>query len=452
MFMFCLFSPLENSLEIFGTLSQEATSFGAAISSALQLRRFFPSCVCPAEYSSMSESPSESSKSADLQELFELLSQRQDGDLNGEETQRLAILEFTHSDAAAAFRRKAGELSCLLKQIPVCSVERLLFELPATRSPRAVVIPEPMKGPHRSGSQRVVVGAVTSLLCAGLLFALMRKTETTDSALMAKAEVLHGTMEARGGIGGALVAANEPLVANSMQMKVATDMRPDLLNAAAAPANLMAANEAISESSSEADVQPLIQSEDWNVVVVRIDAADRDQAMDQIQSIVRKAGLQLKGSVGHEESRWLGVVLTSNVAGREDVVSAMEGVGTSNGYVTETPPVDSQEALFIAAARESLKHPTRSELHYGKVFVALPSASSTMRTAEGPVVAATEEPEGGNPNSVSHEPLALPSAAVGGFAAGSAKVSAKAVPDVTLVVFEFSDGEKSGPNSSGQQI
>lgn len=404
----------------------------------------------------MSQSASESSNSPDLQSLFELLSRQQDGDLSHEETQQLVILQSAHPDAAGAFLRQSGELSGLLKQIPVRPVERLLFEMPPLTPPRAIIVPDAPDGLRRSGSQRVVVGAVTSLLCAGLLFALMRRTETTDTALLAKAEVLHGTMEARGGIGGALIgapsAADMPMVANSIQMKVAADVPPNVLMGAAAPADSRSAVETIPENSSEADVQPLIHSDDWNVVVVRIDAMDRDQAMDQIQSIVKKAGLQLKGSAGDDESRWLGVILTSNVAGRDEVVNAMEEVGTSNGYVTDSPPVDSQEALFIAAARESLKHPTRSELHHGKVFVALPSASPASGTAVGAVVASTEESDTGNPDPIGNEPAALSSAAVGGSAARSAKVSANTVPDVTLVVFEFSDSEKSGPNSSGQKI
>lgn len=402
----------------------------------------------------MSEFARESAESHAPQELIELLSRQHDRDLGEEETRRLAILESTYRETAGAFRRQAGELSCLLKQIPVRALKRSLFEMPQVTPPQAIVVPDAPRIPRRSGSQRVVVGTVTSLLCAGLLFALMRTTETTDTALLAKAEALHGTMEARGGIGGAMVgapvAADVPLVANSMQMKVAADVPSSVLMRAAVPANPESAVEAVPESAVEADVQPLIQSDDWNVVVVRIDAENRDQAMEQIQSIVKKAGLQLKGSVNHAESRWLGVVLASTVAGREDVVSAMEGVGTSDGYVTETPLADSAEALFVAAARESLKHPTRSELHHGKVFVALPSAAS--ENPDGTVVAATEaSPKTRESESVYTEPSTRPSAA-GGAAARSARISAKVVPDVTLVVFEFSDSEKSGPNGSAQRI
>ena len=403
----------------------------------------------------MSESASESPKSSDLQELFELLSRQLDEDLGGEDSQRLAILQAVHANAATEFRRQIGELSGRLKQVPVCSVGRLLFETPPLTRPQAIVVPEASDGPRRSGSQRLVVGAVTSLLCAGLLFALIRRVEKTDTALLAQSEVLHGTIAARSRIGDAggvsPMAADFPPVSEAIQMKTATDLSPSILMGAAAPADSKVSVEAIPESGSEPDVQPLIQSDDWNVVVVRIDAKDRDHAMDQIQSIAKKAGLQLKGAAGPDESRWMGVVLSSNVAGREEVVNAMEGVGASNGYATETPPVDSEGAMFIAAARESLKHPTRSELHYGKVFVALPSPS-TVDKEKRVVVAASEKPESGSSETTTTEQSALPSVATEDPASRSAKVSAKAVPDVTLVVFEFSDGEKSGPNSSGQQI
>lgn len=401
----------------------------------------------------MSDSAREIAKSSAPQELFELLSRQVDQDLGEEETGHLSVLESAHPDAAAVFRQQLGQLSCQLKQIPVGALAHLLFKTPSSK-PLAEVVPETPINSRRSGSQRVVVGVVTSLLCTGLLFALFRKTETRDSAFLAKAEVLHGTMEARGGIGGAgrlaPMAADAPPVAGTMQMKIAADLSPQVLMGAAASGESAPEGETTSESPSEASVQPLIQSDDWNVIVVRIDSKDRDQAMDQIQSIAKKAGLQLKGAAGPEESRWLGVVLASDVAGRDEVVNAMEGVGASSGYVTETPSVDSPEAMFIKAARESLKHPTRSELHHGKVFVALPSSTATNE--ENRVVAAVEKAAPENSESTTSERSALPSAALENPSTRSAKVSVKAVQDVTLVVFEFSNSEKSGPNSSGQQI
>jgi hypothetical protein len=84
------------------------------------------------------------------------------------------------------------------------------------------------------------------------------------------------------------------------------------------------------------------------------------------------------------------------------------------------------------------------------VFVALPSSSVTEK--EKRIVAAAEKADFGNSESTNTTQSDLPSAAVEDSATRSAKVSANAIPNVTLVVFEFSSGEKSGPNSSGQQI
>jgi hypothetical protein len=387
------------------------------------------------------------------QELFTLLSRQHDGDLGPEESERLAMLEAVEPQVASVFRQQVGELSLRMKQISVRPIGRLLFELPATTSPRANVLAEAPDVSRRSGAQRAVVGFVTSMLCAGLLFALTRRTETTDPAMLAKVEVRHGHFDGRGAIGETLhgdsIAVPGPMVSGAMQMKVAADLPPGVLMGAAASENAVAEGGAIPESSSESDVQPLIQSDDWNVVVVRIDASERDQAMDQIQSIVKKAGLQLKGSAGHDESRWLGVVLTSNLVGREDVVNAMEGVGASNGHVTEGKSDDSQEAIFIAAARESLKHPTRSELHHGKVFVALPSPAVN---SESQIVADARKAAPGDSEDSDSGQAGVSAAAIEDSTARSAKVAAQVVPSVTLVVFEFSEAEKSGPNSSGQQI
>ena len=279
--------------------------------------------------------------------------------------------------------------------------------------------------------------------------------------MLAKAERLHGTMEARAGSASSMDSAammehgrmleHGRMMSDAMPMPMVADVPPNALLGAAAIANTDAAGGTNPEASSALDVQPLIQSDDWNVVVVKIDSKDRDQAMDQIQSIVQKAGLQMKGSTGPDESRWLGVVLTSNVAGREDVVNAMESVGASNGYVTQTPPADSQEAMFIAAARESLKHPTRSELHHGKVFVLLPSSPS-VKGDDQTVASSQQVAAAGNASATSPGPVENSAVVAKGSAAKSARISAKALPAVTLVVFEFSDAEKSGPNNSRQQI
>lgn len=394
-------------------------------------------------------------ESPDQKELFELLSWQHDGDLGAAESQRLATLEYSHRDAAERFRRQAGVLSSLLKGIPIRSVDRVLFETPVPVVPRATPVPDPAVLPRRSGAQRIVVGAVTSLLCAGLLLAVNRRPDTAESRMLAKAERVHGAANVDAGTGSpidsAVMMTDVRVMSDATPGQLAGDAPPNVSPGAGATAMAEAANETQNDELSASDIQPLIQSDDWNVVVVKIDDKDRNQAMDQIQSIVQKAGLQLKGSAGKEESRWLGVVLTSNVAGREDVLNAMESVGASNGYVTVTPPADSQEAMFIAAARESLKHPTRSELHHGKVFVVLPSSPSVKGDEQ--MIASSQQTAAPVSANVTGPSLAGSSAVASKESlAKSARISAKAVPAVTLVVFEFSEEEKSGPNNSRQQI
>jgi hypothetical protein len=116
---------------------------------------------------------------------------------------------------------------------------------------------------------------VTSLLCAGLLLALNQRPDDAGAPMLAKADRMHGTMEARGGSGfpmdSAVMMEQGRIMSDAMSMPMAADVPPNALLGAAAIANTEAAGETNNEAASALDVQPLIQSDDWNVVVVRIE-------------------------------------------------------------------------------------------------------------------------------------------------------------------------------------
>jgi hypothetical protein len=150
--------------------------------------------------------------------------------------------------------------------------------------------------------------------------------------------------------------------------------------AAAAPVmeadmpTLLAENSNASED--DVSIAPLIQSDNWNVVVVKVDGHDRDMAMDRIQAIVKEHGLRLQKSAGQDQSEWLGVVLTSAVDQNSEVLTAMErdlGEQSPAKGAADSKVAESTSLEIIAAVRESLRYPTRSELHHGRIFVALPT-------------------------------------------------------------------------------
>ena len=197
---------------------------------------------------------------------------------------------------------------------------------------------------------------------------------------------------------------------------------------------------------TEVELQPLLSSENWNIVVVRVDSKDRAQAMQQIESIANNHGLQLDKSRGSDKADWLGVVLTSAVVDRDDVVNEMEqGLGrVSDG--SDSPLIgDVDRRDVVNAVRKSFESPTQSELHHGRIFLALPVLdNSPGRSSEVPnqelLADAKASPQ---------RTLAVPE-----VGERSAKVMADsfAMPvlpaaedSVTLVVFEF---VSDGPNSN----
>jgi len=209
---------------------------------------------------------------------------------------------------------------------------------------------------------------------------------------------------------------------------------------------LAAVDQAAAETSTDDIITPLVQSDNWNVVVVKVNSQDRDQAMDRIASIVKEHGLRLQRSAGKDRPEWLGVVLTSADGASEEVVTAMEkGLSESTTVRDSAESHMSPEATskIIAAVRESLRYPTRSELHHGRIFVALPTAplmASSARSAgtlEPSPTAAAQNRVG--EAKTSSEAVADKKTSEAAFAKSAATDASQVTPPmVTLVVFEFS--------------
>jgi hypothetical protein len=229
--------------------------------------------------------------------------------------------------------------------------------------------------------------------------------------------------------------------------------------AAAAPVmeadmpTLLAENSNASED--DVSIAPLIQSDNWNVVVVKVDGHDRDMAMDRIQAIVKEHGLRLQKSAGQDQSEWLGVVLTSAVDQNSEVLTAMErdlGEQSPAKGAADSKVAESTSLEIIAAVRESLRYPTRSELHHGRIFVALPTQqvaklaigdrfeeSKTQNADVAASAARAKEDHSLQKRTAKASELALVKPEVARQDdKTAATVNAQQVPTVvTLVVFEF---------------
>jgi hypothetical protein len=318
---------------------------------------------------------------SELEEALLLASRELDETLTGAEQARLAALENVWSKEVAQFRAQCRQLRNTLGSLPQTNVQVPLWKMSGL-SDSQTPAPRPIVAGARRGTQKLILGSVSVVICA-LLLLIVRAPQTElasservspKAAVSAAAaspaktaveqEALLADSDAMGGVGGGSVVG---------------------LNSQAI----------VAEESDVPDdsIQPLIESENWNVVVVKVEGQDRDQVMDRIQSIVHAHGLRLQRSAGQEEPEWLGVVLTSSVEGSNEVLDAMEqSAADSTNLTTKKDNVTAKakssgarttkaSAEIVAAVRRSLQYPTLSELHHGRVFVALPTEAEFQARA-----------------------------------------------------------------------
>ena len=336
-----------------------------------------------------------------LSQAYLLVSRAMDERLSVAEESELSRLEAIYPQELKSFRSQCQQLRTTMRLLPVTPVGSSLFVQPpagaksvssagavstatvsaATVSTAAVELeihkPRPFEEPQaRSGAQRLVVGIVTSVLCGVLFLSLNRSPDDAASTpMMAELSPLSSENSLAPDRPFSLETSDEMMVG-----RISGAAAPVESPAAAAPVmeadmpTLLVENSGASEDDSS--IAPLIQSDNWNVVVVKVDGHDRDMVMDRIQAIVKEHGLRLQKSAGQDQSEWLGVVLTSAVDQNSEVLTAMErdlGEQSPAKGAADSKVAESTSLEIIAAVRESLRYPTRSELHHGRIFVALPT-------------------------------------------------------------------------------
>ena len=420
-----------------------------------------------------------------LSQAYLLVSRAMDERLSVAEESELTRLEAIYPQELKSFRSQCQQIRTTMRLLPVTPVGSSLFVQPpadaksvssagavstatvstATVSTAAVSTaaveleihkPRPFEEPQtRSGAQRLVVGIVTSVLCGVLFLSLNRSPDDAASTpMMAELSPLSSEHSLAPDRPFSLETSDEMMVG-----RIPAAAAPLESPAAAAPVmeadmpTLLVENSGASEDDSS--IAPLIQSDNWNVVVVKVDGHDRDMAMDRIQAIVKEHGLRLQKSAGQDQSEWLGVVLTSAVDQNSEVLTAMErdlGEQSPAKGAADSKVAESTSLEIIAAVRESLRYPTRSELHHGRIFVALPTQqeaklalgdrleeSKTQNADVAASAARAKEDHSLQKRTAKASELALvkPEAARQDDKT-AATVNAQQVPTVvTLVVFEF---------------
>lgn len=285
----------------------------------------------------MSESQSENTppRSSNA-ELLEFASAILDG-IQPDATTATTGSELSESPAVRQFQRDARAVGSLLRMIPVQKVGKPLVqsdELQREGASSAVEIVAVRDVKARPPRQKFA-GVVSILMMVGCLLIAVVAPHTDDAEL--------------------------PRITASWKIRKAA-------------ANVVA------EFPSE---------EQWNVVVVRMDDQDRTAAMQAVQKIVKEHGYDFARSAGKEMPEWLGVVLS---AGADESKALLDDLRNKVSIESvEQDPLriaESSREELIAAVQESLRYPTMSELHHGKVYLAMPENDDKQESVDTLIAAA----------------------------------------------------------------
>lgn len=153
------------------------------------------------------------------------------------------------------------------------------------------------------------------------------------------------------------------------------------------------------KAPSDADIRMartsvLSEGPDWQIVVVHVDSSDREAVMQMVAKAADDLNMDIQTmpDAMQQQSESIGVLLTSAAVKNQsflDSVTRAPQVSSSEWNPLAIGQMDRQE--LINAVRESMLHPTRSELHFGKIYLAMP------RTNSHAVLADTAGVHGGQP-------------------------------------------------------
>lgn len=273
----------------------------------------------------MSETPSpadNSQSSPSLDELLQLASCHQDGEITESDHPSLEMATGTRLAEVHLFQRRMKLISSGLKNAPVKNILGLLVNLESLAkqtSVPAVVISVADFPATTQSPRRKFAGVVSMLVMAGCLLVAVLTSSSEYGGL--------------------------PRVTANRKTQLAAEVA-----SADFPSN-----------------------DSWNVVVVQMHDRDRSRAMKKVQSVVRSHGFEFARSAGEEMPKWLGVVLSANESESRALINDIRK-SVAEGSVEHDPlrVAESSREELIAAVRESLRYPTQSELHHGKVYLALP--------------------------------------------------------------------------------
>jgi len=337
-----------------------------------------------------------------------LLSRQFDDDLTREETTKLAASLKSDSDlkCCAAF----AELRATLQNLPVKPVGGSFATdvHNAIRQQSLKVPADPM--PHQSRG-RMARGIVAVSLACSLAVLLLMAT-TYDSRPSANQ----------------IARAPESATAKSMSGK----------DFVASVDEETAAQEA---TARQEELRPFLETDDWRIVVVKVNSKDREEVMHDIEALVAKNGMDIRQVAGNNDhDPRFGILCTS--AGVDDKALVENVLSQTDAQATDwnaQSVAESTRESVIRRVQESMKIPTHSEMHFGQIYVTLPK--STNPRAAKVHVAVADQPVVAKNSAIAES--AIPSASIGKTIEpiGTVDAMTSAVKVPVLVVFEFASEE-----------
>ncbi len=293
------------------------------------------------------------SSPADTERLCFLLSSQFDGDLTEAESSELAALPET--SAGQAFYSVISDVRDRLKAIPVRPVTEPFTDsvLAAIGSQNKVSQAQPIgiaAEMQRGWIARSIV-AVSIAACVLFVFVALKPHSPEQQAISTFSPATDAAMSRDGA-------------------------ESEFMGAAKADADVDVA-EVQESTEQQTELQPFLDSADWQIVVVKVNSKDRETVMRDIEALVAWQGMNLRSVVESDkhDSRF-GVLLTSAGIDEKEFLQGVLSDGETRLADWDADSVDtSSRANIIAQMQESLKTPTFSELHFGQIYLALPKTA-----------------------------------------------------------------------------
>ena len=351
---------------------------------------------------------------AETDRILFLLSRQFDDDLTREETTELA--EPLNRDSDLKCRAAFANLRDMFQALPVKPVARSFAAdvHNAIRNQSLKVPADPLPHQSRGWMARGIVAVSVASSAAVLLL----MTKTYDSR--PSANQIARTSDR--------IATPAAEMAKTMSSEIAV----------ASADEEAAAQEA---TARQEELRPFLETDDWRIVVVKVNSKDRKEVMHDIEALVAENGMDIRQVAGNNDhDPRFGILFTS--AGVDDkalVENVLSQTDAQSADWNAQSVAESTRESVIRRVQESMKIPTHSEMHFGQVYVTLPKASSlpaanvNVAMADQPVVAKNSAIAESSIPSESAERTIEPSGTV------DALTSASKVP--VLVVFEFASEE-----------